>query len=314
MNFNGIKPALRPAWMMVFLASCVALVPAQDLAPRAYVISPLHSNAVTVADGYYNGSISFNGAAPITGATGNYNVPILSYYHSFGFFGRSANVLLGLPYAVGTFQGEVVGVGQQIYRSGLGDSVMRLSINLRGGRAMDPREFAKWKQKRLLGVSLKVVAPTGQYDGNKLVNWGSNRWSFKPEFGYSGRLGHMLLDTYGGVWFFTTNQGFYSATGPHPQTQRPIGSFEGHLSYDVKPRFWFSLDGNYWFGGVTSVNGVADLGTRQLSSRIGVTGSFPLWKHQSIKISYADGAYVRFGGNYQNVSIAWQYSWLGRPR
>jgi hypothetical protein len=298
---------------MVLLASSVVLR-AQDLAPRAYIVAPLHSNAVTVADGYYSGSISFNGAAPIIGATGSYNVPVLTYYHSFGFFGRSSNVLVGLPYAVGTFEGEVVGVGQQIYRSGLGDTALRLSINLKGGPAMGAREFVKWNQGTLLGVSVKVVAPTGQYDGNKLVNWGSNRWSFKPEFGYSGRRRHMVLDTYAGVWFFTTNQRFFSASGPQPQTQRPIGSFEGHLSYDLKPRLWFSVDGNFWFGGVTAVNGVENLSTRQTSSRVGATASFPLWKHQSLKVSYADGAYVRFGGNYHNVSAAWQYSWLGRPQ
>ncbi len=298
----------------MFLASSAALLQAQDLAPRAYIISPLHSDAVTLSYGYYSGSLSFNGAAPITDATGSYSVPVLTYYHSFGLFGSSSNVLLAIPYAVGTFQGDFVGVGHQLYRSGLGDAAFRLSINLKGGPAMDVKDFARWKQTTLLGVSLKIVAPTGQYDPNKLVNWGSNRWSFKPEFGYSVRRKHMVLDTYGGVWLFTNNSRFYSVSGPQPQSERPIGSFEGHLSYDVKPRLWCSLDGNFWFGGATSLNGVANLSTRQVSSRIGVTASFPLWKHQSIKVSYADGTYVRYGGNYQNVSAAWQYSWLGRPQ
>ena len=44
------------------------------------------------------------------------------------------------------------------------------------------------------------------------------------------------------------------------------------------------------------------------SSRIGGTFSFPLVKHQSIKISSHNGTYVRFGGNYQSVSVAWQHS------
>jgi hypothetical protein len=84
------------------------------------------------------------------------------------------------------------------------------------------------------------------------------------------------------------------------------------LSYDFKPRWWVSLDGNFWFGGTTSLNGISNPVTRQTSSRIGGTASFPFTKHQSIKISYSDGTYVRFGGNYQNVSVAWQFSWLGR--
>jgi len=30
-------------------------------------------------------------------------------------------------------------------------------------------------------------------------------------------------------------------------------------------------------------------------------------------VSYNKGTYISFGGNYQNVSVAWQYSWVGRP-
>jgi hypothetical protein len=306
-----MRRPVKLTWTMVFVASSLAPLKAQDLSPRAYVITPLRSNAITLTYAYYSGSVLFNGVAPITGATGTYSVPALTYYHSFGMFGRSSNLNVAIPYAVGTFQGEVGSMNQQIYRSGLLDTTFRLSVNLRGGPAMQAREYAKWNQKTLLGVSLKVVAPTGQYDPNKLINWGANRWAFKPELGFSRRRKHLVLDAYGGVWLYTTNQRSYSASGPQPQTQQPIGSFEGHLSYDLKPRLWFSLDGNFWFGGVTSLSGIDNLATRQTSSRIGVTASLPLSKHQSIKVSYANGAYVRFGGNYQNVSAAWQYSWLG---
>jgi hypothetical protein len=306
--------ASKLTWAMMFAAYSLTLLKAQDLSPRAYVITPLHSNAVTLTYGYYSGSVLFNGAAPITGATGTYSVPVFTYFHSFGLFGRSANFNAALPYAVGTFQGQVIGVGEQIYRSGLVDTTFRLSVNLKGGPAMEAREFGKWNEKTLMGVSLKMVAPTGQYDPTKLVNWGSNRWAFKPEFGYSRRRKHMVLDAYAGLWLYTTNQRSYSPSGPQPQTENPIGSFEGHLSYDIKPRFWLSLDGNFWFGGLTSLSGIADLATRQTSSRIGGTASLPIGKHQSVKVSYADGTYVRFGGNYQNVSLAWQYSWLGRPQ
>jgi hypothetical protein len=77
---------------------------------------------------------------------------------------------------------------------------------------------------------------------------------------------------------------------------------------------WASLDGNFWFGGVTSVNDVENPLTRLTNSRVGGTFSVPISRHQSLKFSYSDGTYIRFGGNYQNVSAAWQYSWLGRPK
>lgn len=309
-----IRPAIVLACLMAVAASPLKLLCAQDLSPRAYVITPVHSNAVVLAYSFYSGNILLEGAAPITNATGKYSVSVLSYYHSFSLLGRSANVNASLPYAVGNFQGDVTGIQEKVYRSGLVDLTARVSVNLRGGPAMPVQEFIKWKQKTLLGVSLKFVAPTGQYDPTKLVNWGTNRWAVKPEIGYSERWGHWVLDGYAGVWFYTKNPQAYSLPIPKPQTEEPIGAFEGHLSRDFKPRLWFSLDGNFWFGGVTSLNGAVNPSTRQTSSRIGATASIPLGKKQSVKVSYSNDDYARFGGNYQNVSVAWQFSWLGRPR
>jgi len=308
--------AIARTVLFVCLAVCsVDMGVAQTLAPRAYMITPTSGNAITLAWSYYNGGLNLNGSVPVTGATGTYQIPSLSYYHSFGLFGRSANLTGFLPYGVGTFQGSVLGTQRQIYRSGLFDLGVRFSVNLKGGPAMAAPEFAKWKQKSLLGASLIVVAPTGQYDPTHLVNWGIHRWAFKPELGYSRRWGNWLLDGYGGAWFYTINNAFYSVPKPEPQTESPIGSFEGHLSYDFnKPRCWVSLDGNFWFGGTTSLNSIPNADTRQTSSRIGATASFRLWKHQTIKISYSDGTYIRFGGNYQSVSVAWQYSWIGWPK
>jgi hypothetical protein len=300
--------------LLIFLAAGAAQLPAQDLSPRAFVITPLHANAITITWSFYDGGVNFDGTVPINNARGTYYVPIFSYYHSLNFFGRSANLTASLPYATGTFNGEVLGQPRSIYRSGLLDTSFRFAVNLMGGPAMEAKEMAKWKQKRLLGVSLKVLAPTGQYSGTKLVNWGANRWGFKPEIGYSERWGHWVLDGYAGIWFYTENSNSYDGPITKPQTEAPVGAFEGHLSYDIKPRLWVSLDANFWAGGITSLSGIQNLASKQTGSRIGGTGSFPIGKHQAIKVSYSDGTYIRFGGNYQNVSIAWQYSWIGWPK
>ena len=290
---------------------------AQDLAPRAYVITPLHSNAVILTYSLFDGSLIFDGEAPITGASARINVSIFGAYHSFNLFGRTANFLVSFPYGNGNFHGTVVGAETLAYRSGLLPATFRFSVNLIGGPSMGVDEFRKWRQKTILGASLKLVPATGQYDPTKLINFGSNRWALKPEIGYSRRWGHWIVDAYAGAWFFTTNPEFFSrnqySPGINTQSESPIGSFEGHLSYDFKPRLWVSLDGNYWFGGVTSMNGVSNPGTEQRNSRVGLTTSIPVSKHQSLKLSYSDGAYIRYGGNYRNISVAWQYSWFGRP-
>jgi hypothetical protein len=296
----------------------VMSTPGQDLAPRTYVITPVNSNVIDLTYAYFGGDVLFNGTVPITGATAKLSVPVFSFYHSFNFFGRSANFAASLPYGVGDYRGTLIGVEDNVHRSGLLDSVYRFSVNLRGGPAMPVESYRKWRQKMLIGVSLKVVAPSGQYDGTKLINLGSNRWSFKPEIGYSQRWGHWVLDGYGAIWFFTTNQEFFSHNqffpGKQIQEENPVGALEGHLSYDIKPRLWVSLDGNFWNGGATRLNGITNLRTVQKNSRVGVTMSVPLSKHQSVKISYNNGAYISYGGNYQNISLAWQYSWIGWPK
>src|SRR4051812_24520505 len=111
---------MRSRWQLLpfVVALLVSTLVGQDLAPRAYLITPVNSNAVTLTYGFYDGGLNFNGTIPITGATGRYSVPVLTYYHSFSFFGRSANVTGSLPYAVGTFSGDVLGTRGSIYRSG----------------------------------------------------------------------------------------------------------------------------------------------------------------------------------------------------
>jgi hypothetical protein len=302
------------------LLSCVVLSwthsLAQDLAPRAYIITPIHTNAVTLAYSFSTGNLILDGAAPITDATAKISTPILTLFHTLNFFGRSANLTASLPYGVANFRGTVAEAEARAYRSGLLDSSFRFSVNLKGGPAMDQRDFVKWRQKTLLGVSIRVVAPTGQYDSAKLINYGSNRWAFKPEVGLSQRRGHWVVDTYAAWWFFTANHDFFSPNPASPsntRTESPVFAFEGHLSYDVKARLWASLDGNFWAGGRTSLNGVENPSTAQRNSRLGGTVSIPVSQHNALKLSYSRGAYIRFGGNYDTVSVAWQYSWQGRP-
>jgi hypothetical protein len=102
--------------ILVSLSAGAAQLAAQDLAPRAYLITPVSSNAITIIWAFYDGGVDFNGTVPIGHATGTYYVPIFSYYHSLNFFGRSANIAASLPYAVGNFQGSVSGQSRSIPR------------------------------------------------------------------------------------------------------------------------------------------------------------------------------------------------------
>jgi hypothetical protein len=300
-------------WLLNSLAVVICVVPgtAQDLIPRAYVVTPVGANAVTVSSAFFDGSIFTDPTSVITDSKGRFGTMVLSYTRAFDFFGRSANVVGSIPYAIGNFQAIVADAEVHAYRSGLADARVRFSVNLRGARAMHLDEFQKWRERLVLGASLTVVTPNGQYDPARLINPGLHRWALKPEIGVARRWGRWALDLYGGIWLVAANHAFFPGTST--RRQEPIESAETHFSYTFKPRLWASFDGNFWTGGRTTINRVQNY-DYQRNSRAGVTVSVPLNRHQSLKFGYSAGAYTSIGGNYKNVSAAWQYSWLTRPK
>jgi hypothetical protein len=284
---------------------------AQDLAPRAYLITPSGANAVTLSWSFNDGAVFLDPSIPVDNLRSQFQTAVVSYTHAWSFFGRSSNISLFLPYARANASGSVAGTPTAVYRSGLADSRIRFSVNLKGGPAMGLREFASWREKSLIGVSFTAVVPTGQYDPARVINNGSNRWAFKPEIGFSRRWQNWALEGYVGVWLYTPNRSYFP--GNSSRTLEPVGAAETHLTRYFKPRLWVSVDGNYWIGGRSSINGVSNA-DEQRNSRVGVTAAIPINRRQSVKVSYARGAYVQIGGDYQTVSFAWQYSWLGQKQ
>ena len=69
---------------------------------------------------------------------------------------------------------------------------MRLSYLFYGAPAMDMQQFRSNPSRRVIGASLKVDMPLGDYNNENLINTGSNRWTFKPEIGISNRWGSRL--------------------------------------------------------------------------------------------------------------------------
>jgi hypothetical protein len=177
-------------------------------------------------------------------------------------------------------------------------------VNLRGAPAMNTREFVRFQQRTTIGASLVVQAPLGQYDPNKLVNIGSNRWAVKPEIGISRRLGHWYLDFYGGVWIIGKNSDFRGRA----RTQRPIGSGQFHVSYNLRPRMWAAIDANFYSGGRTFVDGVGNANL-QRNSRVGGTFAFPIDRHNSLKVSVSTGVVTTVGGAFTSIAVAYQRLW-----
>lgn len=177
---------------------------------------------------------------------------------------------------------------------------MRLAVNLFGGPAVTPAEFARRPPGRSLGAGLVVSAPSGQYNSKKIVNFGANRWGFKPELGYSHVSSRWISELTAGVWMFTDNGDFHGMT----KGQDPIASLQAHLSYTVQNGMWLALDANYFTGGRSTLDGV-ELDDLQENTRVGLTLSIPLGRRDSIKIAGHTGAATSAGADFDIGSVTY---------
>src|ERR671912_1033851 len=91
-----------------------ALAAAQDLTPRAYLPLPISSNAFILTYQFADGELLFDPTLPITDARGAIHTPVITLYHAFNFFGRSANVTGSLPFAIGDLSGSVSGQEREL--------------------------------------------------------------------------------------------------------------------------------------------------------------------------------------------------------
>ena len=279
---------------------------AQELEPRAYASSPTGMSAFLWVYGRSSGGVVFDPTLPLEDVTATINSTGAGFFKSCGCLGRMANASVFVPYTWGTIQGLLEGEFARGTRSGLADSRFRFTMNLAGAPALRPREFVKYRQKTNFGVGFTLAAPTGQYDSNKLINLGTNRWAFKPEFGLSHSRGKWLLEVAGGVWLFGANDNFLGSV----RKQDPIGSLQGHVSYRLPRRMWVGFDANFFSGGQARLDEV-DAGLALNNSRYGVTFSIPLRRRHSIKLSYSNGVFTRAGTDFSTLGVAYQFVWLG---
>lgn len=298
-----MKRILRSVFS-VFLVIWFSRSFAQDLDPRAYSRVPINGTVVVTGFAYSDGSVITDPSIAIEDLKASIQAPSIAVVRSFGFFGKTSQFLVALPYTWAQASALVNGQSESATRSGFSDLRLRWSVLFKGAPARTLQEFAKVPQKTVWGASINVIVPTGQYFYDKLINLGTNRWAFRPELAVSHPFSKKwMIDFYAGLWLFTTNNSFYP--GSTVKTQNPMGSFQAHLSYNVSLRAWVAFDATYYVGGNSQLNG-APKDDRQSSSRIGATLVLPTGKFNSLKFAVSTGAIVRAGANFTTYSVGWQ--------
>ena len=154
----------------------------------------------------------------------------------------------------------------------------------------------------ILGASLKVVDPTGQYDSDQLINVGANRWAMKAEVGYITALHpKWLFEMSLGAWVFEDNDDLQGET----KEQNPVVVVQGHLIHRFRPGFWASFDVNYYEGGRSTIGG-RQLNNVQRDSKIGATLVFPFALTHAIKLGYSNGSITDSNKEFNILQISYQ--------
>ena len=278
---------------------------AQDIEPRTYSNAPIGVNFLVAGYAYTKGALQFDSALDLTDADLRTSNGVLAYARVFDLAGSSATVDVVVPYT--KLSGTALYQGDPVERNvdGFANPSVRLCWNFYGAPALTLDRFRGWQQDVVVGASLRVSAPWSQYDADRLVNIGTNRWSFKPEVGVSKTVGPWTLEGALAATFYTVNTDFF---GGNRREQDPLYSAQGHAIYGFRNGSWLSVDATYFAGGRTTFNGVlkADL---QQNWRVGATYAMPVDRRNSIKLYASSGLSDRTGNSFDLVGIAWQHRW-----
>jgi hypothetical protein len=280
---------------------------AQSIEPRAYAPAPTGVNFVILGYVGTQGGLPTDTALPITDPRLKTLGPVLAYARTFGLLGRSAKFDVIAPY--GELSGSATYLGQPIERKvdGWGDPQMRVSVNLYGAPALNAAQFRGYTPGLIVGASLQVTAPLGQYDDSKLLNISAHRWAVKPAIGVSKGFGPWSLEWEGAITAYTANDDFF---GGHRRSQNPIFSSQMHAIYNFPAGIWGSMDATYFTGGRTTLDGKLN-NDLQSNWRAGLTLALPVTRRNSVKLSASHGVSARTGNNFDAVGVAWQYRWGG---
>ncbi|QJI38018.1 transporter [Pseudomonas sp. ADAK13] len=295
--------------LSAFTAATLALMPGIGFADNArdWQNTPTDLNMVF---GYYNRldtNTPIDTSLPITGLSLNADLYLFRYARSFGIDGRNSAIQLIQPYAdiSASFDNAQFFSGTK-HNGGMGDTQVVFAHNFFGGPALTAAEFANWTPETFLTGAFWLTMPTGDYDKDRIINIGSNRWVFKPEIGFGTPIGPTWLEINTYVSLFGDNKDYH---GNSKLEQKPLYAIEGHYSYTINRALWVSLDATYNRGGESKIDGDWQ-DNKQENGLLGASLGFMLSPQFGGLIAYNDTVSERTGSPDVNTwTFRLQYVW-----
>ncbi|KAA6175493.1 transporter [Pseudomonas marginalis] len=295
--------------LSAFATATLALMPGMGFADNArdWQNTPTDLNMLF---GYYNRvdtNTPIDTTLPIDGLSLNADVYLLRYARSFGIDGRNSAIQLIQPYAdvSASFDNARFFDGTK-HNGGMGDAQVVFAHNIFGGPALTAAEFANWKPETFLTGAVWLTVPTGDYDKDRVINIGANRWVVKPELGFGTPFGPTWLEINTWVSLFGDNDEYH---GNSKLEQKPLYAIEGHYSYTINRAFWASLDATYSRGGESKIDGIWQ-DNKQENGLLGASLGFMLTPQFGGLLAYSDTIAERRGSPDVNTwTLRMQYVW-----
>jgi len=305
MRSGPILPTLSLACAFSASVAFAERCAAQELEPRRWSHLPTDTNFLSVVYGRKDANIDFDPALRIENATQNMNTLAVAYSRTFELLDMLGRVDVVQAWNDGKWAGVLDGAPASTERQGFSDTRIRFSANILGSPPLKGQEYAAYrasaKAETIVGVGLAIELPTGEYNSDKLINLGNNRFAFAPQIGIVHSSGDWSLETTGSVSFFTGNDSFIRG---NTLDQDPLQTIQAHLTYNFTPRLWSTASTGFQFGGETSVNGEPNHDRRE-DLLWGLTAGYALTSRLALKISYLNNRHqAAVGSDFDTL-------WLG---
>jgi len=322
---------IRHARLLVFITNLAILsfsapVFSVDDGARAYWKTREGSTVLSFQ--YLNLNLQASGAQQF--APGEYiypnsdvegNVVVASWARHMTLFNRASSFAVNL--AGGSVQADIGALPSEFLppganpsgfsqsSSGYADPTVQLDINLVGtSRLKSNVDLFNYEPTWTVDTAVMLGVPMGEYDDDKLVNLGLNRWfsrialPVKYHFGAfsPGYMGSFEITP--SVWIFEDNDDFLGQTLEND----PIWQLEMHLTQDFTRSFFGSIDLLYRTGFQSTINGV-ETGEELDIGDLGYTLNFTSTDNLMIRTSFSSNVFGDNDINNSAIRVQFVYVW-----
>jgi hypothetical protein len=299
---------MKKLLVSAFLSVCLATPHMAWALTHARDTVPLHPGTDLILFYYFNVSANkLYSDGNKVGPSDDYNKSVNMGAFRYGHYFSAGNSLYGdgpfvimpqiiVPFANINLSGnyEAHNNGKEFSTTGFGDPWLLSTF----WPVNDP------KHRFWVAFSPWLSIPLGQYDRNRPVSVGHNRWIIKPETAITKGFGEKtLLELVLYYEIYGDNDKFL---GSNKKEQDGLFGTDVHLSYDLTKQFVVSLDYYFTNGGETRINGVSQR-DKQENHGLGISLFYMIGTNNQIMLSYRDDFSVKSGAGDNTFAVRWAY-------